>query len=140
MGQQFDIARHILDAGLVPIIEPEVDIHSPQKSEAEAMLTAALLGGLDRLDERPAGDDQADAARGRRPLRALVAHPKVLRVVALSGGYPRDEANALLARQHGVVASFSRALTEGLSVDQSDREFDATLDASIAGIYAASIT
>ena len=140
VGQQFDIARRILDAGLVPIIEPEIDIHSPQKSAAETLLLVALLGQLDRLDEghrvmiklTPPDTDDLYAP--------LVAHPRVLRVVALSGGYSREEANARLARQHGVVASFSRALTEGLSVDQSDTEFDATLDASIAGIYAASIT
>ncbi len=140
VGQQFDIARRILDAGLVPIIEPEVDIHSPQKSAAETLLLVALLGQLDRLDEDhrvmlkltlPDTDDL---------YAPLVAHPRVLRVVALSGGYSREEANARLARQHGVVASFSRALTEGLSVDQPDSEFDATLDTSIAGIYAASIT
>ncbi len=140
VAQQFEIARRILDAGLVPIIEPEVDIHSPQKAEAEAMVTAAITAELDRL----AGDarvmlkltlpDQDDLYAG------LVAHPRVLRVVALSGGYTRDEANARLARNHGVVASFSRALTAGLSVHQTPAEFDAALDAAIASIYAAPIT
>jgi fructose-bisphosphate aldolase class I len=137
--QQFEVGRQILDAGLVPIIEPEVDIHSPQKAEAEAMLKAAIVSHLDRLGEQvvmlkltlPSEDDfYAD----------LVAHPRVLRVVALSGGYSRDDANDRLSRNHGVIASFSRALTEGLTAQQSDAEFDAALDRSIAGIYAASIT
>ncbi|MGD9999307.1 MAG: fructose bisphosphate aldolase [Ilumatobacteraceae bacterium] len=137
--QQFEVGRQILDAGLVPIIEPEVDIHSPQKADAEAMLKAAIVSHLDRLGEQvvmlkltlPSEDDfYAD----------LVAHPRVLRVVALSGGYSRDDANDRLSRNHGVIASFSRALTEGLTAQQSDAEFDAALDRSIAGIYAASIT
>jgi fructose-bisphosphate aldolase class I len=139
VDQQFAVGRQILDAGLVPIIEPEVDINSPQKAEAEAMLKAAIVGHLDRLGDEvvmlkltlPTEDDfYAD----------LVAHPKVLRVVALSGGYPRDDANDRLSRNHGVIASFSRALTEGLTAQQSDAEFDAALDRSIAGIYAASVT
>jgi fructose-bisphosphate aldolase, class I len=140
VDQQFELALEILGAGLVPIIEPEVDIHSPQKAEAEAQLKAALLGGLGQVEagqyvmlklSLPDVDDfYAD----------LVAHPKVLRVVALSGGYSRDEANARLARNHGVIASFSRALSEGLYVHQSDEEFDATLDASIGSIFAASGT
>ncbi len=135
----FEVGRQILAAGLVPIIEPEVDIHSPQKAEAEAMLKAAIVSHLDQLGDEvvmlkltlPDEDDfYAD----------LVAHPRVLKVVALSGGYPRDEANARLARNHGVIASFSRALTEGLTAQQSGAEFDAALDAAIAGIYEASIT
>jgi fructose-bisphosphate aldolase, class I len=140
VDQQFELALEILGAGLVPIIEPEVDIRSPQKAEAEAQLKAALLDGLGQVEagqlvmlklSLPDVDDfYAD----------LVAHPRVLRVVALSGGYSRDEANARLARNHGVIASFSRALSEGLSVHQSDGEFDATLDASIASIFAASGT
>ena len=140
VGQQFDIAHRILDAGLVPIIEPEIDIHSPQKSAAETLLLVALLGQLDRLDEHHRVMIKLTPPETDDLYAPLVAHPRVLRIVALSGGYAREEANARLARQHGVVASFSRALTEGLSVDQSDSEFDATLDASIAGIYAASIT
>jgi fructose-bisphosphate aldolase, class I len=140
VGQQFDVARRILDAGLVPIIEPEIDIHSPQKSAAETLLLVALLGQLDRLDENHRVMIKLTPPETDDLYAPLVAHPRVLRIVALSGGYSREEANARLARQHGVVASFSRALTEGLSVDQSDSEFDATLDASIAGIYAASIT
>jgi fructose-bisphosphate aldolase class I len=137
--QQFEVGRQILAAGLVPIIEPEVDIHSPEKRAAEDLLKAGLLAELGQLGEQqvmlkltlPDQDDfYAD----------LVAHPNVLRVVALSGGYTRAEANAILARNHGVVASFSRALTEGLTAQQSQAEFDAALDASIASIYEASIT
>jgi fructose-bisphosphate aldolase, class I len=138
VDQQFDIAGDILAAGLVPIIEPEVDIHSPQKAEAEALLESAILGRLGRLDR-----DQCVMLKLTLPdlddlYAELVSNPNVLRVLALSGGYGRDEANARLSRNPGVVASFSRALTEGLSVDQSDREFDATLDESIASIFAAS--
>jgi fructose-bisphosphate aldolase class I len=138
--QQFELARHILGAGLVPIVEPEIDIHSPEKSEAESILKAAILEGLGslRADEQvmlkltlPESDDfYAD----------LVRHPKVVRVVALSGGYSREEADARLTRNHGVIASFSRALTEGLSVNQTDQEFDAVLGRAIAGIYQASTT
>ncbi len=140
VDQQVALARRILDAGLVPIIEPEVDIHSPQKAAAEVLLEAALpdrlgaLGPDDRVMLKLTLPDEDDF------YASLVAHAKVLRVVALSGGYTRDEANARLARNHGVVASFSRALTEGLTAQQSQAEFDATLDASIAGIYAASMT
>jgi fructose-bisphosphate aldolase class I len=140
VGQQFEIGRRILDAGLVPIIEPEVDIFSPQKAEAEAMVTAAITAQLDTL----AGDqrvmlkltlpDQDDLYSD------LVEHPRVLRVVALSGGYSLEEANARLARNHGVVASFSRALTGGLSAWQSEAEFDAALDAAIGSIFLASST
>lgn len=137
--QQFEVGRRILDAGLMPILEPEVDIHSPTKHQAETQLRDALFGGLDEL-----GDDQQVMFKLTLPdeddfYRPLVEHPKVLRVVALSGGHTREEANALLARNHGVVASFSRALTEGLSADQSDGEFDAQLDASIKSIHEASI-
>ena len=140
VDQQFEIGRRILAAGLVPIIEPEVDIHSPEKAEAEALLKAVLLEQLGQL-----GRDQHVMLKLTLPsiddfYAELVAHPNVLRVVALSGGYSREEANALLARNHGVVASFSRALTEGLTAQQSDEEFDAALDASIASIFAASAT
>lgn len=140
VDQQFDIARQILAAGLLPIIEPEIDIHSPQKAEAEALLEAAILEQLGQL-----ASDQLVMLKLTLPetddfYADLVAHPNVLRLVALSGGYSREEANARLARNHGVIASFSRALTEGLSVQQSDEDFDAALDDSIAGIYAASIT
>lgn len=140
VAQQFEVGRQILDAGLVPIIEPEVDIHSPQKAEAEELLRGAIAKHLDQLPaDRPVmlkltlPDEDGFYAD-------FVAHPRVLRVVALSGGYSRDDANARLTRNHGVIASFSRALTEGLHADQSDEEFDATLDAAIAGIFAASRT
>jgi fructose-bisphosphate aldolase, class I len=138
--QQFEIGRRILDTGLMPILEPEIDIHSPTKAEAETQLRDALLTRLDEL-----GDGEQVMFKLTLPEEddfylPLVEHPKVLKVVALSGGYSREEANARLARNHGVVASFSRALTEGLSVDQSDEEFDAQLDASIKSIYEASIT
>ena len=140
VDQQFETALDILAAGLIPIIEPEVDIHSPQKAEAEALLEAAVLDKLGQLDRNQyvmlklTLPDLADL------YAELVNHPNVLRVLALSGGYSRQEANARLSRNRGVVASFSRALTEGLSVQQSDEEFDAALDESIASIFAASAT
>jgi fructose-bisphosphate aldolase, class I len=140
VDQQFETALDILAAGLIPIIEPEVDIHSPQKAEAEALLEAAVLDKLGQLDRNQyvmlklTLPDLADL------YAELVNHPNVLRVLALSGGYSRQEANARLSRNRGVVASFSRALTEGLSVQQSDEEFDAALDESIASIFAASVT
>jgi fructose-bisphosphate aldolase, class I len=140
VDQQFEVGRQILAAGLVPIIEPEVDIHSPQKAEAEEQLKAALTAGLDGL-----GDDQHVMLKLTLPsvddlYRDLVSHPRVLRVVALSGGYSRDEACEKLAANHGVIASFSRALTEGLTAQQSDEEFNATLDAAITAIAKASNT
>ena len=139
VDQQFEVARQILAAGLVPIIEPEVDINSPKKGEAEEQLKAAILRHLDALGDQqvmlkltlPDTDDL---------YRELVEHPKVLRVVALSGGYDRTDACERLARNHGVIASFSRALTEGLTAQQSDDEFDKTLDAAISEIAAASNT
>lgn len=140
VDQQFEIGNQILDAGLVPIIEPEIDIHSPAKAEAEELLKAAIATHLDQLPaDRPVmlkltlPDQDGFYAD-------FVEHPKVLRVVALSGGYSRDDANDRLARNHGVIASFSRALSEGLHADQSDGEFDSSLDAAIAGIFAASRT
>ena len=140
VGQQFDVARQIIAADLVPIIEPEIDIHSPEKVAAENLLKPALLAEVNSLGEgqfimlklTPPEQDDLYAE--------LVAHPNVLRVVALSGGYTREEANARLARNHGVVASFSRALTAGLSAQQSQADFDAALDASIESIYQASLT
>ena len=138
--QQFEVARTILAAGLVPIIEPEVDIHCPDKAGAERMLEPALRTHLARLaPERlvmlkltlPEQDDF---------YTQLVRHPNVLKVVALSGGYSQEDANARLWRNHGVVASFSRALVEDLSAQQSAAEFDATLDAAIQSIYEASLT
>jgi fructose-bisphosphate aldolase class I len=138
VDQQFELGRQIADAGLVPILEPEIDIHSPHKAEAEAMLKKALLK---RLEDWPS--DKYLMFKLTLPeednfYSDLVDHPNVLRVVALSGGYSRDEANARLSRNKGVVASFSRALTEGLSAQQSDAEFDATLDKSIQSIFDAS--
>jgi fructose-bisphosphate aldolase, class I len=140
VDQQFAIGRQILSPGLVPILEPEIDIHSPQKAEAEALLKAAILEQLDDI-----GADQVVMLKLTLPesddfYAELVEHPKVLRVVALSGGYSREEATTRLARNHGVVASFSRALTEGLFAQQSDTEFNAALDESIAEIFAASLT
>ena len=141
VAQQFEIGRQILAAGLVPIIEPEVDIHSPQKAEAEDLLKAALLGRARRSSRRPAGDAQAHAAgAGRLLRRARRAPARCCGSWRCPAATRRDEANARLARNHGVVASFSRALTEGLTAQQSEAEFDAALDAAIASIYAASIT
>lgn len=140
VAQQFDIARRILAAGLVPIIEPEVDIHSPEKAAAEKLLKSALVT---ELDKQPEGQEvmlKLTLPEEDGYHRELVEHPRVLRVVALSGGYSREEADARLTRNTGVIASFSRALTEGLTAQMSDEEFDTALDASIAGIYAASST
>ena len=140
VDQQFEIGRRIVAAGLVPIIEPEIDIHSPEKAEAEALLKAELLAHLDRLgsDERvmfkltlPEEDDF---------YAECVSHPKLLKLVALSGGYTREEANARMSRNPGVVASFSRALTEGLNAEQSEAEFNEMLDSSIESIFQASQT
>ena len=139
VDQQFEVARRILAKGLVPIIEPEVDIHAPDKAEAEELLIAALTEHLDAL---PDGDDvmlkvtipSVDGRYGE-----LMKHPRVMRVVALSGGYEREDANARLARNPGLIASFSRALLEGLSDAQSQEEFDATLDSTIEAVYRASV-
>jgi fructose-bisphosphate aldolase class I len=138
--QQFDAARQIIAADLIPIVEPEVDIHCPEKAKAEALLKAAILEQLDGL---PAG--QLVMLKLTLPevdnlYADCVAHPKVVRVVALSGGYSREEGNRRLRRNHGVVASFSRALVEGLSAQQSESEFNAELDASIQSIFEASRT
>lgn len=138
--QQFEVAAQIIAAGLVPIIEPEVDIHCPDKAGAEALLKAAIMEGLDKL---PA--NQIVMLKLTLPEKVdfyadFVKHPKVLKVVALSGGYTRHEADERLRKNHGVVASFSRALVEGLTAQQSDAEFDAMLGEAIQGIYEASIT
>ena len=140
VSQQFEVAGQIITAGLVPIIEPEVDIHCPERARAEEFLKAAIL---DALNELPAG--QSVMLKLTLPERDdfyadCVRHPNVLRVVALSGGYTRREANDRLRRNHGVVASFSRALVEGLSAQQSDTEFNALLDRSIHSIFEASNT
>ncbi len=140
VAQQFEVGKQVLSHGLVPIVEPEVDIHCPDKAAAEKLLKAEILAQLDKL---PAG--QQVMLKLTLPevddfYKELVAHPRVLKVVALSGGYPRDEANARLTRQKGMIASFSRALTEGLTAQQSDAEFNAALDKAIEGIYQASKT
>ncbi|KAE8765541.1 fructose bisphosphate aldolase [Georgenia thermotolerans] len=140
VDQQFEVAQRILGAGLVPIIEPEVDIHSPQKAEAEQQLKTALAGHLEQVPDGQLVMFKLTLPEEEDLYRDFVEHPKVLRVLALSGGYTRAEADERLARNHGVVASFSRALTEGLHADQSDEEFDAALDGAIAGIAAASLT
>ena len=138
--QQFAVGKQILAAGLMPIIEPEVNIKATDKKEAEALLKTALLKQLDAL-----GADQKVMLKLTIPTvdglyTELVKHPKVLRVVALSGGYSREQSNALLARNPGVIASFSRALTEGLSAQQSDAEFNTTLDQAVESIFQASNT
>lgn len=140
VAQQFDVARQILAAGLVPIIEPEIDIHSPEKAATEKLLKDALLSHLDRLAEGQEVMLKLTLPEEDGYHRELLEHPRVLRVAALSGGYTREEADARLTRNPGVIASFSRALTEGLTAQMSEEEFDAALDASIAGIYAASST
>jgi fructose-bisphosphate aldolase class I len=140
VAQQFGIALRILEAGLVPIIEPEIDIHSPQKAQAEELLRSALIGELDMLPADKQVMLKLTLPEEDGLLTPLVGHPRVLRVAALSGGYSRAQATARLARQPGVIASFSRALTEGLTAQQSAEKFDDVLDASIAGIYAASVT
>jgi fructose-bisphosphate aldolase, class I len=140
VSQQFEVAAQILKAGLMPIIEPEVDIHCPDKVGAEALLKSAIQDELDRL---PAGKSvmlKLTLPEQDDFYAELVRHPKVLKVVALSGGYSREEGNNRLRRNHGVVASFSRALVEGLSVQQSDIEFNAFLDSTIQSIYEASTT
>jgi len=140
VAQQFEIGRQILGHGLVPIIEPEVDIHSDTKVEAEELLRDSIARHLDDLES-----DENVMLKLTIPTidnfyRPLIEHPNVVRVVALSGGYSRDDADERLARNHGMIASFSRALTEGLTAQMSDDEFDKTLDETIGAIYAASIT
>jgi fructose-bisphosphate aldolase class I len=140
VNQQFELAAQIIAAGLMPIVEPEVDIHCPEKAKAEGLLKAAILEKLNELLK-----DQMVMLKLTLPEQNdfyadFVKHPKVLRVVALSGGYSRDEANNRLRRNHGVVASFSRALAEGLSAQQSAAEFNATLDKSIQSTFQASNT
>jgi fructose-bisphosphate aldolase class I len=139
VAQQFDVARQVLAHGLTPIIEPEVTISIPDKAAAEDMLLAAILKELDRLPEGAEVMLKLTLPSKPNLYRPLVEHPKVMRVVALSGGYSRAEANAILAQNAGVIASFSRALTEGLSAQQSDAAFTAVLDAAIQSIYDASV-
>ena len=139
VDQQFEVGRQVLAHGLVPILEPEVDIKSPNKAEAETKLKAALLKGLGELDANQQVMLKLTLPEEDNFYADVVDHPNVLKVVALSGGYSREESNARLSRNKGVIASFSRALTEGLTAQQSDDEFDAALDAAIKSIYEASI-
>jgi fructose-bisphosphate aldolase class I len=140
VAQQFAVGRQIIAAGLVPIIEPEVDIHCPDKARAEDLLKAALKAQLDQLPEGQLVMLKLTIPSKDNLYADLITHPRVLKVVALSGGYSRAEANEKLARQKGMVASFSRALTEGLTAQQSEAEFDAALDAAIESICEASKT
>ena len=140
VDQQFAVAKQIIAAGLVPIIEPEVDIKCPDKAAAEDLLKAELKASLDRLPEGQLVMLKLTIPSKDNLYADLITHPRVLKVVALSGGYSRAEANERLARQKGMVASFSRALTEGLTAQQSEAEFDAALDNAIESIYQASRT
>ena len=139
VDQQFAVAAQVLAKGLMPIIEPEVTISIADKIEAEALLRDALIRGLDALPKGQKVMLKLTLPSVPNFYAPLVDHPNVLKVVALSGGYVRDEANAILAKNRGIIASFSRALTEGLSAQQSDAEFDAALGAAISSIHAASI-
>jgi fructose-bisphosphate aldolase class I len=138
--QQFEIGKQILAAGLVPIIEPEVDIKTPNKAGAEDLLKAAITKELNALEPGQKVMLKLTIPDKDNLYADLIKHKNVLRVVALSGGYSRDEANKKLARNHGMTASFSRALAEGLTAQQSDKEFNAALEKSIESIYQASIT
>jgi fructose-bisphosphate aldolase, class I len=140
VDQQFAIGRQILDAGLMPILEPEVDINAPEKAKIEGLLLDSLLAHLDQIPDGSQVMFKLTLPTQDNLYKPLVEHPKVLRVVALSGGYSRDDSCEMLARNNGVIASFSRALTEGLSAQQSDAEFNAALDATIEQISAASNT
>ena len=138
--QQFDVAKQIIAAGLMPIVEPEVDIKCPQKAEAEKLLKAAILDELNKLPANQMVMLKLTLPEQDNFYSDLIKHPKVLKVVALSGGYSLEESNARLSRNNGMVASFSRALAEGLFAQQSDAEFNAKLDSNIEGIYQASKT
>jgi fructose-bisphosphate aldolase class I len=140
VDQQFEIGMQILDAGLVPIIEPEVDIHSATKAAIEESLRDKIAAWLDRVPEGKQVVLKLSLPSHNDFYAPLIEHPKVMRVVALSGGYSRDEACDILTANHGMIASFSRALSEGLTAQMSEEEFTSTLDAAIAEIYAASIT
>ena len=140
VAQQFDVAHQVLSHGLIPIIEPEVTVTISDKAEAEAILLDEITAHLDGIPDGQRVMLKISLPTVANLYEPLTKHPGVMRVVALSGGYSRDEADALLAENTGVIASFSRALTEGLSAQQSDREFDATLDKSIQSIYDASVS
>ncbi len=139
VAQQFEIGKEIIAGGLIPIIEPEVNIKSEQKGQAEEILKTSLINHLNKLNENQTVMLKLSLPTKPNLYQDLVNHPRVLKVVALSGGYSRDEANKMLAENHGVIASFSRALTEGLSAKQSDDQFDALLDSTIQSIFNASV-
>jgi fructose-bisphosphate aldolase class I len=140
VDQQFEVGAQVLSHGLMPILEPEVNIKAADKAECETLLKAALLAGLDSLPEGQQVMFKLTLPSTDGFYSELIAHPKVMRVVALSGGYTRDDANAKLAQNPGMIASFSRALSESLTAQMTDAEFNSTLDASIQSIYDASIT
>lgn len=140
VSQQFEVGKQIIGHGLVPIIEPEVDIHSSTKAEAEDMLLASLMSHLNQLEEGQEVMLKLTLPETANLYKPCVDHPRVIKVVALSGGYSREEANQRLSENNGMVASFSRALSEGLSAQQSDDEFSHTIGASIQAIYQASAT
>ena len=140
VAQQFEIGKEIIAGGLIPIIEPEVNIKSEQKGQAEEILKTSLINHLNELNENQTVMLKLSLPTKPNLYQDLVNHPRVLKVVALSGGYSRDDANKMLAENHGVIASFSRALTEGLSAKQSDDQFDALLDSTIQSIFNASVS
>lgn len=140
VSQQFEVGKQILAAGLVPIIEPEVDINSPEKAEAEALLRTELLAELDALDQGQLVMLKLTLPEQANFYEDCINHPNILKVVALSGGYSREVANKMLSENNGMIASFSRALSEGLSAQQTDDEFNAMMDSSIQAIYDASAT
>lgn len=139
VAQQFEVAHQVLSHGLVPIIEPEVTISISDKAQAEDILRDEITKQLDTVPDGQRVMLKLSLPTEANHYRVFVDHPKVMRVLALSGGYSRDEANKLLAQNTGVIASFSRALTEGLTVDQTDEQFNATLDEAIQSIYDASV-
>ena len=139
VGQQFEMGKEIIAGGLIPIIEPEVNIQSEQKGQAEEILKSSLINHLNKLNENQTVMLKLSLPTKPNLYHELVNHPRVLKVVALSGGYSRDDANKMLAENIGVIASFSRALTEGLSAKQSDDQFDALLDSTIQSIFNASV-
>ena len=140
VSQQFEIGKEIIAGGLIPIIEPEVNIKSEQKAQAEEILKSSLVNHLNKLNENQTVMLKLSLPTKPNLYQELVNHPRVLKVVALSGGYSRDDANKMLAENNGVIASFSRALTEGLSAKQSDDQFDAMWDSTIQSIFNASVT
>ncbi len=140
VSQQFEIGKEIIAGGLIPIIEPEVNIKSEQKAQAEEILKSSLVNHLNKLNENQTVMLKLSLPTKPNLYQELVNHPRVLKVVALSGGYSRNDANKMLTENNGVIASFSRALTEGLSAKQSDDQFDAMLDSTIQSIFNASVT